>query len=144
MTRTWRTERRRFDNGSAPVRNSPDPGQPTVKEYQEHMTRHRPNRSCCEFPCDGMHGVNAPHRRSDGQDDLKGVPACVNGLWVSWREGIRGSVCSPVLVIRERRHKMTWAMLVPRKGTEFPFDRKASSEVHRSTRAHQSHAQVQQ
>ena len=28
---------------------------------------------------------------------------------------------SPVLVIRERRHKMTWAMLVPRKGTEFPW-----------------------
>ena len=26
---------------------------------------------------------------------------------------------SLVLVIRERRHKMTWAMLVPRKGTEF-------------------------
>ena len=28
---------------------------------------------------------------------------------------------SPVLVIRERRHKMTWTMLVPRKGTEFPW-----------------------
>ena len=28
---------------------------------------------------------------------------------------------SPVLVIRERRHKMTWAMLVPRKGTEFTW-----------------------
>ena len=27
---------------------------------------------------------------------------------------------TPVLVIRERRHKMTWAMLVPRNGTEFP------------------------
>ena len=26
-----------------------------------------------------------------------------------------------VLVIRERRHKMTWAMLVPRKATEFPW-----------------------
>ena len=26
---------------------------------------------------------------------------------------------SPVLVIRERRHKMTWAMLVPREGAEF-------------------------
>ena len=26
---------------------------------------------------------------------------------------------SPVMVIRERRHKMTSAMLVPRKGTEF-------------------------
>ena len=25
------------------------------------------------------------------------------------------------VVIRERRHKMTWAMLVPRKGTEFPW-----------------------
>ena len=28
---------------------------------------------------------------------------------------------SSVLVIRERRHKMTWAMLVPRKGTEIPW-----------------------
>ena len=28
---------------------------------------------------------------------------------------------TPVLVIRERRHKMTWAMLLPRKGTEFPW-----------------------
>ena len=28
---------------------------------------------------------------------------------------------SLVLVIRSRRHKMTWAMLVPRKGTEFPW-----------------------
>ena len=25
-----------------------------------------------------------------------------------------------MLAIRGRRHKMTWAMLVPRKGTEFP------------------------
>ena len=28
---------------------------------------------------------------------------------------------SLVLVIRERRHKMTWAALVPRTGTEFPW-----------------------
>ena len=28
---------------------------------------------------------------------------------------------SPVLVIREWRHKMTWAMLVPRKGPEFTW-----------------------
>ena len=28
---------------------------------------------------------------------------------------------TPVLVIRERRQKMTWAMLLPRKGTEFPW-----------------------
>ena len=34
---------------------------------------------------------------------------------------------SPVLVIRERRHKMTWAMLVPRKGTEFPWNAKSAA-----------------
>ena len=28
---------------------------------------------------------------------------------------------TPVLVIRERRHKMTWAMLVPTRGTTFPW-----------------------
>ena len=30
-----------FDDGSAQVRNIRDPGQPTVKEHQEHMTIHR-------------------------------------------------------------------------------------------------------
>ena len=36
---------------------------------------------------------------------------------------------SPVLVIRERRHKMTWAVLVPRKGTEFPWIAKRAIEA---------------
>ena len=35
---------------------------------------------------------------------------------------------SPVLVIRERRHKMTWTMLVPRKGTEFPWIAKRAAK----------------
>ena len=35
---------------------------------------------------------------------------------------------SPVLVIRERRQKMTWAMLVPRKGTEFPWIAKRAAK----------------
>ena len=34
---------------------------------------------------------------------------------------------SSVLVIRERRHKMTWAMLVPRKGTGFPWIEKRAA-----------------
>ena len=34
-----------FDDGSAQVRNIRDPGQPTAKEYQEHVTTHRPYRS---------------------------------------------------------------------------------------------------
>ena len=35
---------------------------------------------------------------------------------------------SAVLVIWERRHKMTWAMLVPRKGTEFPWIAKRAAK----------------
>ena len=101
-----------FHDGSVQVRNIRDPGQPTAQELQEHMTTHRPNRSWCKFYVMGR-GLNAPHRRSDAQDDLEGVPH------VSMEYGFLGErdseeQVSPVLVIRERRHKMTWAMLVPR------------------------------
>ena len=48
-----------------------------------------------------------------------GVLHCVNGLWVPCRERESEEQVAPVLVIRERSYKMTWAMLVPRKGTEF-------------------------
>ena len=64
--------------------------------------------------------VNAPHRRSDAQDDLEGVPHVpMDCGFLGERESEEH--VSPELVIRERRHKMTWAMLVPRKGTEFPW-----------------------
>ena len=64
------------------------------------------------------HGVNAPHRRSDAQDDLEGVPCeSMDSGFLGERES--EDRVSPVLVIWERRLKMTWAMLVPRKGTEF-------------------------
>ena len=100
------------------MRNRRDPGQPTAHEHQEHMTTHRPYRSWCKF-CVMGRGVNSPHKRSDAQDDLEGVSH------VSMDYGFLGEreaeeQVSPVLVIRERRLKMTWAMLVPRKGTEFP------------------------
>ena len=88
-------------------------------------------------------GVNAPHRRSNARDDLEGVPH------VSMDYGFLGEReseehVSPVLAIRERRHKMTWAMLVPRKGNGVSLDRKESSEVHRPTRAQQSYTQMRQ
>ena len=63
------------DDGSAQVRNIRDPGQPTASEHKEHMTTHRPHRSWCKF-CVMGRVVNAPHRRSDAQDDLEGVPMC--------------------------------------------------------------------
>ena len=108
-----------FDDGSAQVRNIRDTGQPTVKAHQEHMTTHRPYRSWCKF-CVMGRGVNASHRRSDTQEDVEGVPH------VSMDYGFLGEKESedrviPVLVIRERRHKMTWAILVPRKVTEFSW-----------------------
>ena len=52
-------------------------------------------------------GVNPPHRRSDAQDSEEKVTL--------------------VLVIRERRLKMTWAMLVSREGTEFLWIAKRTS-----------------
>ena len=111
--RKWKTEKMGFDDGSAQVRNIRDPEQPTVKEHQEHMTTHRPYRSWCKFCVMGR-------GRSDTQEDLEGVPH------VSMDYGFLGEreseeEVSPVLVVRERRHKMTWAMLVPRRGTEFPL-----------------------
>ena len=61
-------------------------------------------------------GVNAPHRRSDSQDDFEDVSMDCG----FFREKESEDRVSLVLVIRERIHKMTWAMLAPRKGTEFP------------------------
>ena len=102
-----------FDDGSVQERNIRDPGQPTAKELQEHMTTHRPHRSWCKF-CVMGRGVNSPHRKSDAQDDLEGVPhVSMDCGFLGERES--EEQVSPVLVIRERRHKMTWAMLVPRK-----------------------------
>ena len=68
-------------------------------------------------------GVNAPHRRSDALDDLEGVPH------VSMDCGFLGEKesedrASPVLVIQER----TRAVLVPRKGTEFPWIAKRAAK----------------
>ena len=106
-----------FDDGSVQVRNIRDPGQPTAKEHQEHLTTNQPYRSWCNF-CVMVRGVNAPHRKSDAQDDSEGVPhVSMDYVFLGERESEDG--VSPVLDIRDRRHKMTWAMLGLRKGTQF-------------------------
>ena len=73
--------------------------------------------------------ANSPHRGLDAQDDWEGV------CHVSMDYGFLGEKESedqvaPVLVIHERRHKMTWAMLVPSKELNFPGLRRESREVH--------------
>ena len=115
-----------FDDETAQVRSIRDPGQPTANEHQEHMTTHRPYRSWCRL-CEIGRGVSAPHKISNAQDDWEGVSH------VSMEYGFLGEResrdrVSLVLVIRERRHKMTWAMLVPRKGTEFPWIAKRAAK----------------
>ena len=72
------------------------------------MNTHRPCISRCKF-CVMGRSVTSPHGRSDVQDDLEGVSH------LSMDYGFLGEV------IRERRHRMTWTMLVPRRGTEFPW-----------------------
>ena len=64
-----------YDDGSVQVRNIRDPGQPTVKAHQEHMTTHRPHSSWCQF-CVVGRCVNSPHRSSDAQDDLERCTMC--------------------------------------------------------------------
>ena len=89
-------------------------------------------------------GVSAPHRRSNARDDLEGVPH------VSMDYGFLGEMesgdrASPVLVIRERRHRMTWAMLVPKRGAEFSWIlKRAARFIDQLDRAQQSHAQTRQ
>ena len=118
-----------FDDGSAAVRNIRDVGQPTERERREHMNAHRPYRSWCKF-CVMGRGVSSPHRRWDAQDDVEGKPR------VSMDYGFLGEKESeeqvtPVLVLRERRHEVTSAMLVPRTGTLFflGFARRAAKFI---------------
>ena len=71
--------------------------------------------------------MNAPHKRSDAQDDSDGVPhVSMDCGFLGERES--EDRVSPVLVIRERRQKMTWAMLVPRMGREFPWIAKRAAK----------------
>ena len=72
-------------------------------------------------------GVNSPHKRSGAQDDDGGVlHACVDGLW---GEKESEEQVALVLVMRERRHKMTWAMLIPTRN-RISLDCEESSKVH--------------
>ena len=131
-----------FDDGSAQVRNIRDPGQPTANQHQRAHDHTSTLQIMVQILCDGR-GVNALHRRSDAQDDLEGVPHVSMDYGVSWREGIRGS-CESCAGHpgTETQDDVGNAVSEKRKGVS--LDRKESSEVHRSTRAQQSHAKMRQ
>ena len=78
-----------FDDGSAQVRNIPDPDQPTVKEHQEHTSS---VQIMMQVLRDGTRGERTAQeiRHSRG---LGRSPARVDGLWVSFRSGNLKSNC---------------------------------------------------
>ena len=117
------------------MRNICDPGQPTAKEHQKQHDHTSSLQIMVQIQCDKARCERA------------GDPMLKTTWWDCRMCGFLGEKesedrVSPVLFIRERRHKMTWAMLVPRKGVS--LDLKESNEVHRSTQAQHSHAQLRQ
>ena len=61
---------------------------------------------------------NSPHRRSDAQDYLEGEPHVSMDYGFSSEKGSEEQV-APMVVISDRRHKMTRTMLVPREESKF-------------------------
>ena len=115
-----------LNDGSARTRNIRDPGQPDCSRTPRAQDHTSTTQITVPVLRDGTWCELAAQRRSDPQDDLEGV------LHVSMDCGFLGEreseeQVAPVLVIRERRPKMTWAMLVPRKRTEFPWSAKRAA-----------------
>ena len=105
------------------MRNIRDPDRERTQRAHEHT---RPCISWCKFCVMGL-GVGSRHKRSDAEDDLEGVFHVSMGCGLLGEKESEEQV-TPVLVIRERRHTMTWAMLVPRKGTDFPWIAKRAAK----------------
>ena len=61
--------------------------------------------------------MNSPHIGSDAYEDVE-VGAHLSMCYGFLGERESEEQVTHMLVIREWRRKMTWAMLVPRKGTE--------------------------
>ena len=124
---TWTTERQDLRRECA-GKEHPWPGQPTAKGTPGAHDHTSTVQIMVQVLCDGTRREStAPEI---GRSRRFGwSTARVNGLWVSWR-GTLKSKCLLVLVIRERRQKMTWAMLDSEERNGVPLDRKESSEVH--------------
>ena len=125
--RGWRTERWDFDDGSAPGKEHPRP-RPTDRQGASRAHDHTSTvQIMVRVLRDGTRGERTAQAIRCSRRLRREVPH------VSMDYGFLGEKesqdrVSRVLVIRERRHKMTWAMLVPRKGTEFPWIAKRAAK----------------
>ena len=94
-----------------PVRMN-DPREPSVEERKEHELTHLPYRDWCRH-CVGGRGKEAPHKKQDGGGDLHELH--LDYAFVG-EEGEPGKTIT-ILVVRERKTRMTLATAVPSKST---------------------------
>ena len=108
-----------FDDGSAQVRNIRDPGQPTAKEHRPRCGR-----------------AGDPTLKTTWRE-------CLMCQWTMGflEKGNRGS-CESCAGHPGTETRDDVGYAGSEKGNGVSLDRKESSEVHRPTRAQQSHAQV--
>jgi hypothetical protein len=89
-----------------------DPGAPSPAEVERHNTTHMPYRSWCPICVEGR-ARDKPHHRHDGQDE-KSIPEIVFDYGFLGGEGDDETVA--VQIAKDRRTRMLFAHVVPRKG----------------------------
>ena len=90
----------------------PDPGKPTAQEVEAHNITHLPHRSWCPV-CVKARARDRPHRPQRGPGE-KEVPEIVFDYCFM---GARGEEeTQAILVIKDRRTRMYFSHVVPRKG----------------------------
>ena len=87
-----------------------DPGAPTPREIDEHNITHMPYRSWCSSCVSGK-ARDKPHRHGD--QEQKSIPEIVFDYCFM---GVEGEETLAIQVARDRRTRMLFAHVVPRKG----------------------------
>ena len=90
----------------------PDPGKPTAQEVASHNITHLPHRSWCPV-CVAARARLRPHR-PQGSPGEKEVPEIVFDYAFMGAKG--DSETQAILVIKDRRTRMYFSHVVPRKG----------------------------
>ena len=88
-----------------------DPGAPTEAEVEQHNVTHLPFRAWCPACVEGK-ARDRPHRKQEGEEN-KNVPEVVFDYGFL---GAEGEETIAIQVARDRRTKMVFAHVVPRKG----------------------------
>ena len=93
------------------------PVQPTKEEWEQHVITHLPFRAWCPH-CIRGRGLNAPHHRVPEEDKQGGEVAYVSLDYGFMPSKVHDEQFGPVLVLRDRKTRMTGSILVPAKGVE--------------------------